>query len=212
MRAIVIRHYKTLINAKNCIMGWGDSPRVNQWESDLRSVNNIFKKQGIRFDAVYSSSLERARQTALYYAHKNGRKRVKPAKALNEVNYGKLFRKSKKWVRANVPEYKTDPEFVFPEGESFSQMQRRSVKFLRALDKRHPSDTILIVVHAGVIRGFICEFLGLDYASNLKRKISHRYIGDFQLRNGKCIRYNELGKLSGFVTEAGVKLKRAKKT
>ena len=58
--------------------------------------------------------------------------------ALNEVNYGSLYRKSKKWVAANVPEYKTDPDFVFPGGESFNQMQARSVELVRklALERR----------------------------------------------------------------------------
>ena len=41
----------------------------------------------------------------------------------------------------------------------------------------------------------------MNYAANLKRKISHRYIGDFELEGESCTRYNELGNPSGFVKQ-----------
>jgi hypothetical protein len=64
---------------------------------------------------------------------------------------------------------------------------------------------VLVVVHAGVIRGFVSHFLGLDYARHLKEKVSHRYIGDFTLdREGRCLRYDEHGKKSGFVRSGRV--------
>jgi len=46
---------------------------------------------------------------------------------------------------------------------------------------RHHDETVSVAEHAGVIRGLICHFPGLDYTGNLKRKITHRYIGDFIL-------------------------------
>jgi broad specificity phosphatase PhoE len=82
-------------------------------------------------------------------------------------------------------------------------MQQRSVAFLAALAESRPADTILLVVHAGVIRGLVSHFLGLEYADHLKRKISHRYIGEFLFTGRNCVRYDELGKLSGFVRDQG---------
>jgi broad specificity phosphatase PhoE len=120
---------------------------------------------------------------------------------LNEINYGELGRMSKSWVMANVPEYKTDPQYVFPGGESFHAMQTRSVAYVLGLEARHRSDTLLLVVHAGVIRGLVCSLLDLGYGPNLKRKISHRYLGEFILENGRCPSYRELGRPSGFVRE-----------
>ena len=206
MRAIVVRHYKTLINASDLIMGWGDAPRVKDWEQDLAWVNQRLRELEVPIDSVYSSALERARQTAMYYAKQRGIWLIHDAAALNEVNYGTLYRKSKKWVAQNIPQYKTDPDFVYPEGESFRQMQERSVDFLLSRIPRHSGETVLVVVHAGVIRGLICRFLGLNYAANLKRKVSHRYIGDFELEGGNCIRYNELGNPSGFVKQGELRI------
>ena len=206
MRAIITRHYKTLINAAEEILGWGDSPRDSGWKADVEYVNAQLQERGIIFDAVYSSDLERARQTAMFHARCFGINIIHDTPALNEVNYGKLYKKKKKWVAEHYPQYKKDPDFVYPEGESFRQMQQRSVAFLTSLAKTHPEQTVLIVAHAGVIRGLVSHFLGLNYAEHLKHKISHRYIGDFQFGAETCVRYDELGKPSGFVHEGVIEI------
>lgn len=206
MRVIVVRHYKTLLNASDRILGWGDAPRVKGWEADIATVEAVLRSHAISIDSVYSSALERARQTAMCYARQRGIPIVYDFAELNEVNYGLLYRKDKKWVASHIPQHKNDPDFVYPEGESFRQMQQRSAGFLQSLSVAHPHKTILLVVHAGVIRGLVSYFLGLDYAAQLKRKISHRYVGDFTFDGPDCIRYDELGKPSGFVRDGVVEV------
>jgi broad specificity phosphatase PhoE len=206
MRAIITRHYKTLINANKEILGWGDSPRHKGWKADVVFVDSRLKKHEISFDAVYSSDLERARQTAIFHAKCFGIDIIHDTPALKEVNYGDLYKKKKKWVTENYPQYKTDPDFVYPQGESFRQMQQRSVNYLSYLAEAYPQLTILVVAHAGVIRGLVSYFLGLNYAEHLKHKISHRYIGDFQFEGASCVRYDELGKPSGFVSGGAIKI------
>lgn len=206
MRAIVVRHYKTTNNVERRIMGWGDAPPAKGWERDLLQVDHVISHLDINIDAFYASALDRAHASARYYASRRGCLDVHLATELNEVNYGILYQRHKSWVSENYREYKTDADFVFPQGESFRQMQRRSVEYLLSLEKRHANDTLMLVVHAGVIRGFISHFLGLDFESNLKSKISHRYIGEFVIENGKCLFYNELGKASGFVKGGSIKI------
>lgn len=204
MRTIVVRHYKTLVNVWDQIMGWGDSPRAKGWERDLVYVDEVLRKKNIRLDAVHSSFLERARQTAMYHAKSRGINIIYDSAQLNEIDYGpELFRKEKTWVAQNIPKHKKDPDFIYPKGESFRQMQERSVNHILSLAEHFRDKTILVVVHAGVIRGLICHFLGLDLASNLTRKIYHRYVGDFHIEEGTCVRYEELGAKSGFV-KAGI--------
>ncbi len=206
MRLILVRHYKTQINASERILGWGNSPPVSEWEKDLLPVREVLRVTEFTIDEVYSSRLERARQTALYYARHLGIPTVHHAAELNEVNYGELFGKSKRWVADNIPQYKTDPDFVFPGGESFRQMQGRSIAFVESLEVNHPMQTLLLVVHAGIIRGLLCHFLGLDYAPNLKHKIGHGYIGDLKIQNGCCVQYDELGRHSGFAKSGNISL------
>ena len=164
MRLIIIRHFKTRSNASGHIIGWGDSPPAPDWEKDLKFVCAALKDKQVNIDTVYSSDLQRAKRTAEYFAECKGPPGVTHSPLLNEVNYGKLYLKSKHWVRRHVPEYKVNPDYVFTGGESFRQMQARSVAFVRSLEATHGGQTLLLVVHAGVIRALVCHFLNLDYA------------------------------------------------
>lgn len=205
-RAIVVRHYKTLFNADRRIMGWRDAPGADGWAEDARGISAILHERIGRLDAICSSSLERARNTAGYFAQEFDVSVVDTADDLREVNYGSLYGKTKQWVAENVPLHKKDPDFVYPEGESFRQMQERSVRYFRSLPDRYRGQTVLVVVHAGVIRGLVSGLIGLDFSANLRRKISHRYIGEFILHDQACARYDELGKPSGFVRDGVLEL------
>lgn len=206
MRLIVVRHYKTTSNESGNIIGWGDSPPVKEWRQDINFVNDTLRKSGIDIDRIYTSELRRARNTGLFYANSLKVKNIHHSAELNEINYGGLSKKSKQWVQQNVPEYKKDPDYVFPDGESFSQMQTRCIEYVGKISSKHPKDIVMIVVHAGVIRGLICHFLGLDYASNLKQQIGHRYIGVFDIKGKKFYHYDEAGIESGFVRHGIIKL------
>ena len=206
MRAIVVRHYKTTSNESDQILGWGDAPPAESWQDDLNKVDEILLGSHITIHHIYTSTLLRAINTGRFYADSYGIKDISSSHALREVNYGKLYNKNKKWVEKNIPSHKKDAHFVYPDGESFLQMQQRSVAFMESLAEKHPDETLLVVVHAGVIRGLISHCLELDYSSNLKRRIGHQYIGDFTIEGKDCVRYDELGKPSGFVKDGIVKV------
>ena len=207
MRLLLVRHYRTVNNQARVIMGWGDAPPAVDWEKDLLLVKEQLLARGIVLDEIWSSALGRAKETARYYGAALSCSRRFASPQLNEVNYGTLCQRPKSWVESHVPQYKTDPAYVFPEGESFAQMQTRAVAFVEQLQTDNPHATLLIVAHAGVIRGLTCHFLGLSLLGNLKRKISHRYIGEFLLASGgRCRRYDEWGKPSGFVKDGLIQL------
>lgn len=206
MRIILIRHFKTQTNEDGRILGWGDSPPCQDWRVDFDYVDALLTEQGVNFDAVYSSDLKRSRETAKLHARVLGISTVDSSAELNEVNYGKLQQKRKSWVGDNYPKHKKDPDMVNPGGESFRQMQQRSVRFLSSLVEANPKQSALVVAHAGVIRGLISHFLGLEYADNLERRIPFRYIGDFLFKGKHCVRYKELGRPSGFVRDRIIKI------
>ena len=203
MRLILTRHYKTRTNEDDRILGWGDSPPGNDWKADIDFVDECLRRHGLEFDAIYSSELERSRQTAIIHAVRFGIPMVNSSAELNEVNYGQLLNQKKDSVAKQYPQHKINPDMVYPGGESFRQMQQRSILFLSSLAESRSRQTVLIVSHAGVIRGVVSHYLGLDYANHLKHRISFRYIGDLHLEHGKCVRYDELGCPSGFV-DSGV--------
>lgn len=206
MRLIVVRHYKTTSNQNGNIIGWGDSPPVKEWREDINFVNDTLRKSNIHINQIYTSELRRARNTGRFYARSLNIKKIHPSAELNEINYGDLSKKSKQWVQQNVPEYKKDPDYIFSNGESFRQMQARCIDYVLKIADKHENDVVMIVVHAGVIRGLICHFLGLDYASNLKQHLGHRYIGVFDIKDKKCLHYEEAGVESEFVRQGIIKV------
>lgn len=206
MRVIVVRHYKTVGNLANEVIGWTESPPAKGWQADISEVLQRLRAAKLQFNQVYTSDLKRAHATGEVYAINLGCTDIVQVPALREINYGRVSKKSKSWVEKHVPQHKKDPDFVYPGGESFTTMQRRSVGFMNTLAAEHAGDTLLVVVHAGVIRGFISHFLNLDYARHLRRKISHRYIGDFHFEGERCVAYNELGTPSGFIRDGLVSI------
>ena len=199
MRALIVRHYKTRFNETGRIMGWEDSPRGREWRADVDFVDTRLRELDIVFDRGYSSDLERSRETATIYARNLDIPRLYATPQLNEINYGKLQKTKKRCVRRFFPQHKQNPDLVYPGGESFRQMQQRSVAFLASLASEQSGQTILVVTHAGVIRGIVCHFLGLELGSHLEQKIPFRYIGDFGFDDDRCAHYEELGQPSGFV-------------
>ena len=206
MRVILTRHYQTQSNAAGRILGWTDSPPCAGWENDVDFIAGRLREHSVDFDAVYSSDLPRSRETARAYASSFGVSEVIGKPGLKEVNYGDLQGRTKTWAYQQYPEHKINPDLVYPAGESFRQMQQRSVRCLLSLESSHSEDTILIVSHAGAIRGIISHFLDLDYSQSLKFLVPFLYIGDFQFEGERCLRYDELGQLSGLAEEGLIEL------
>lgn len=201
MRLFLVRHYKTLGNVTGEIIGWAESPPAEGSQADLAYVLQRLQAAEVDFDQIYTSDLTRARETGHIYAQGLSVDDPQHSAALNEIDYGKLSKKKKHWVEKNIARHKVDPSFVYPEGESFLQMQQRSAVFVESLVEKHAKANILIVAHAGVIRGLVCHFRHLPYSAHLKRKIGHRYIADFSFEQRHCRQYREWGVPSGFIAD-----------
>ena len=206
MRVLLTRHFQTRANADGRILGWSDSEACADAKTDIDYIESRLRDFGITIDRIISSDLERSRQTAKIHADHLGLTQVTESADLNEINYGRLQSLPKAEVPRLYPRHKKDPDFVYPDGESFRQMQERSIGFVSSLITALPDETLLIVAHAGVIRGLISHFLDLDFGANLGQAIPFRYIGDFQLEQGNCLRYDELGEPSGFVVNGAIDL------
>ena len=113
-------------------------------------------------DAVYSSPLERTRETARPIAAARGLK-VKTERGLLEADIGDWTGRELKAVR-RVPEWKTvqrnPSSFRFPGGESFLEMQARMVGTVDRLRAAHPGATIVAVSHADPIKAAVAHALG----------------------------------------------------
>jgi probable phosphomutase (TIGR03848 family) len=112
--------------------------------------------------AVYTSPLERARETSAPIARALGQKAVVD-KGLLECDFGewtgeKLATLMKKPEWAAVQ--RAPSTFRFPGGESFTEMQARIVGTLDRLRERHAGGTIVCVSHADPIKAAVANAVG----------------------------------------------------
>jgi probable phosphomutase (TIGR03848 family) len=115
-----------------------------------------------RIAAVYSSPMERARETAAPIAKALGL-RVRSHKGLVEADFGS-------WTGRNLSELSKLPEwaqvqrypsgFRFPGGESFSEMQTRMNGAVNQLVARHPGEVIVCASHADTIKAAVADAVG----------------------------------------------------
>jgi probable phosphomutase (TIGR03848 family) len=112
--------------------------------------------------AVYSSPLERARETAAPIARACG-VRVRRDRHLTECDFGEWTGRALKDLMKR-PEWRTVQRypsgFRFPGGESFPEMQTRMVSVLGRLAEAHPDETVVAVGHADPIKAAVAHALG----------------------------------------------------
>src|ERR687898_177929 len=120
------------------------------------------RREARRIAAVYSSPLERARETAAPIAAAVGRD-VRVDDGLLELDVGtwtglelKAAIKRPEW--ATIQRYPSG--FAFPDGESFLAMRARVVATLDRLRAAHPGETIVAVSHADPIRAAVAHAMG----------------------------------------------------
>lgn len=112
--------------------------------------------------AVYSSPLERARETALPIARAR-HLAVRVERGLLEIDIGEFTGLSLKRAhrRPEWPVIQRNPSgFRFPGGESFPEMQARVTSTLAGLVDRHRGQTIVAVSHADSIKAAVAQALG----------------------------------------------------
>lgn len=112
--------------------------------------------------AIYSSPLERARETAAPIG-KIFNKKVLINKGLLECDFGKWTGKELGKLM-KLPEWSTvqrsPSTFRFPNGESFTEMQNRIVSTLDQLRKAHPGGIVICVSHADPIKAAVAHAMG----------------------------------------------------
>jgi probable phosphoglycerate mutase len=115
-----------------------------------------------KIDAVYSSPLERAKETAAPIAKACGL-RTRVARGLFECDFGDWTGRELKQLM-KLPEWqavqRAPSTFRFPGGESFTEMQTRMVSTLDDLRARHPGGTIVCVSHADTIKAAVAHAMG----------------------------------------------------
>ena len=114
-------------------------------------------------DAVYASSLERARQTAEAVAEPHGLDVVELA-GVEDYDVGEWTgRKLKELVKDDLWRViqVAPSRVVFPGGEGLSAMQARAVSAVDGVVARHPGELAVVATHADIIKAVVAHAIGL---------------------------------------------------
>jgi probable phosphomutase (TIGR03848 family) len=142
----------------------GRAPGLHLSDAGRAQAEAVAERLGAlpRVDAVYSSPLERTRETAAPIGRVRQLK-VHIDRGLLECDFGewtggalKELVKRKEW--ATIQRYPSG--FRFPGGESFTEMQARLTGTVAKLIERHPGGTIVLVSHADPIKAAVAAALG----------------------------------------------------
>jgi probable phosphomutase (TIGR03848 family) len=159
---LLVRHGHTDAAGKR-LTGWAAGVHLNE-PGRQQAEHLIERLDGIRVDAIYSSPLERCRETAAPLA-KARRLSVHIRRRLIETGYGEWtgrsiaqVRKTKLWRTVE----RVPSAMRFPGGESLLEVQARAVDEVNRIAQDHPKGVVVVVSHADPIRLVIAQVAGAD--------------------------------------------------
>lgn len=191
MRIYLVRHAQTTHNKYRICQGQYDSELTEEGVEQARLVAERLK--GYSFSKVYSSDLQRSKNTALAITKHQE----------TEPIFDKRLREMAQGIYENIP-YKEVPydsidyddiNSKFPEGESPQDHIDRVKMFLDEIELAHNT---LIVSHGGTIKALLCNLTGEDFFKVRNRKFDNTCIyilrknGDkFEIELENCTKHLE---------------------
>jgi len=158
----LIRHAANDFVKDGKLSGW--LPDVHLNDEGHKQAEQMAARMGqVRLDAIYSSPLERAVETAEYLARSRGLE-IQKREDLGEIRVGA-------WEGQKIEDLnKTDEWRMFqmypsgarpPQGESGRQLQTRAVDQVEAICAAHPEGSVAIVSHADTIKAIVAHYAGV---------------------------------------------------
>jgi broad specificity phosphatase PhoE len=159
---LLARHGESDWNRARRWQGFADRPLTDRGRAQARELAE--RLADIALDAVYSSDLRRARETAAEVARVQGLE-VTAIRDLREVNVGS-------WEGLTREEAEQQAPAAFrrwraggigwEDGETYGEMSARVLRAIADLARRHDGGRVLIVSHGGPIRAIHATALGLE--------------------------------------------------
>lgn len=166
---ILLRHATTPATGKR-LGGW--TPGVHLDPAGVAQAQAAARRlAALPVRAIYSSPLERTRETAAHVARVHGL-RVRTDRGIGEVDYGDWTDHSLAQLRRRAlwsVIQATPSRVTFPGGESIRAAQARAVEATERIALAHPGETVVAVSHADIIKAVVAHHIGqpLDHFQRL---------------------------------------------
>ncbi len=159
---VLIRHATNDWVHKGLLAGWTPGVHLNE-DGRVQAKALGERLAAAEFDAIYSSPLERALETAEAVAAPHGLD-VRIHEGIGEVQYGKWNGRSlrelvKQPLWRSVQIYPSGTRF--PNGETIGEMQARVMNALDEIRAAHPNGIVAVVAHADVIKAAVAYYVGV---------------------------------------------------
>jgi len=184
----LVRHGQTACSRESRFCGSGsDVPLLPEGVEMAKALASCYA--ATPWEAIYSSPMLRARQTAEPLAHRCGLA-VRIEAGLGEIAYGAWEGLMEDEVRSGTPEafraWLEDPgRNAPPGGETGFEIAARALPVVDAIRARHIDGNVLAVSHKATIRVLVCALLGLDvglYRARIGQSVAG--VSVFEFRDG----------------------------
>jgi len=199
---LLIRHGENEYTRTGKLAGWLEGVHLNEHgQKQAEAIAQRLSKAPII--AIYSSPLERARETAAPLAKAKGL-RVRIEAGLGEVRYGEWTGQSlKRLARTRLWRVvqQQPSQMEFPEGETFRAVQSRAVEAVEHLAREHAKSKGLVacVSHGDVIKLIVAHYLGMPLDLFQRLSISTASLTSLRLGSGQpaLVKLNDTGAFEG---------------
>ena len=159
---VLIRHGQSQWNLENKFTGWVDVPLTDLGKQEAALGGALLK--GMRFDAAFTSKLQRAQETLKIVLNEIGQPNVpvEQDQALNERHYGKLQGLNKaetaeKFGEEQVKIWRRSYDIAPPKGESLKDTAARVIPYFEKeiAPKLKEGKNVVIAAHGNSLRALI---------------------------------------------------------
>ncbi|MFT9486876.1 MAG: histidine phosphatase family protein [Tepidibacillus sp.] len=171
-KIFLIRHGETEWNKEKRFQGQKDIPLNRFGQSQAEKVAQRFYKENYKVDAVYSSDLKRAKETAKAIAYHYG-KDVQVHIGLRERSYGLLEGNKIEDITAKYGIHLGNLEEAGAfDVEPFHLLKNRVYSAVREIVKWHAGENVVIVSHGGAINSLLHEISQGEYGPGKTRIVN----------------------------------------
>jgi len=163
---LIVRHGETDWNAQLRFQGHADQPLNETGRAQAHALAD--ELAGLRVDAVYSSDLARARETAEILAARL-RVPVTTLRELREIDVGNWEGLTREEIDARFPDgtrARRRGEIAWSGGETYDDLAARALPALVRIGNAHPGGRVVVVGHGGTIRALRAHVDGVTVAEH----------------------------------------------